>query len=38
VVLPTTVLDQVRLATGFELVLLDLVVPEEFRRMAGSAE
>lgn len=38
VVLPATVLEQVRLAAGFELVLLDLVVPEEFRRTAGSAE
>ena len=30
-------LEQARLATGFDLVLLDLDIPEELRRKAGDA-
>jgi hypothetical protein len=34
-VLPSQNLEQIRLETGFELVFLDLEIPEEFRRAAG---
>lgn len=34
-VLPATELEQVRVATGFELILLDVCIPEHLRRGAG---
>jgi hypothetical protein len=34
-VMPSTDLEQVRLATGFELVFLDLEIPAELRRTAA---
>jgi hypothetical protein len=33
-VMPTADLEQIRLATGFELILLDLQIPPELRRHA----
>ncbi|WP_240670374.1 SAV_915 family protein [Actinoplanes solisilvae] len=33
-VMPTADLEQIRLATGFELILLDLEIPPEHRRRA----
>jgi hypothetical protein len=33
--MPAAALEQVRLATGLELVLLDLSIPAEHRRTAG---
>jgi hypothetical protein len=35
VVMPTTNLEKVRVETGFELILLDVVIPDEFRRHAA---
>jgi hypothetical protein len=37
VVMPTVRLEQVRQGTRFELLLLDVEIPEEFRRRAGEA-
>lgn len=34
-VLPATELEQIRVATGFELILLDVCIPEHLRRGAG---
>jgi hypothetical protein len=34
-VMPATDLERVRLETGYELILLDLEIPEEFRRKQG---
>jgi hypothetical protein len=33
----TRYLEQVRLATGFELILLDLDIPEQMRRTGAEA-
>jgi hypothetical protein len=35
VVMPTANLEKVRLETNFELILLDVVIPDEFRRRAA---
>lgn len=35
VVMPTANLEKVRLETNFELMLLDVVIPDEFRRRAA---
>jgi hypothetical protein len=35
VVMPTASLEKVRLETSFELILLDVVIPDEFRRRHG---
>jgi hypothetical protein len=35
VVMPTANLEKVRVETGFELILLDVVIPDEFRRHAA---
>lgn len=35
VVMPTANLEKVRVETNFELILLDVVIPDEFRRRAA---
>jgi hypothetical protein len=35
VVMPTANLEKVRVETGFELILLDVAIPDEFRRRAA---
>jgi hypothetical protein len=34
-VMPTANLEKVRVETSFDLILLDVVIPEEFRRHGG---
>jgi hypothetical protein len=38
VVMPTANLEKVRVETNFELILLDVVIPDEFRRHAAEEE
>jgi hypothetical protein len=38
VVMPTANLEKVRVETNFELILLDVVIPDEFRRRGAEEE